>query len=64
VLIQLTFPGGIQRIVGSAVPTFRLESDAQCASGQRLTTRIELTLEYLGRTAITDTHCTATPPAP
>ena len=60
VLIQLAFPGGIQKITGSAVPTFSLQSDGQCQSGQRLTTTFTLTLEYLGKTTVTDTHCTAT----
>jgi len=60
VLIQLSFPGGAQRIEGSAVPTFRLDNDGQCLSGRRLTTTFELTLEYLGKTSVTDTHCTAT----
>ena len=58
-LIQLSFAGGIQKIAGSAVPTFRLDNDGQCPSGRRLTTTFELTLEYLGKTSITDTHCTA-----
>jgi len=60
VYMELTFPGGIQQIRGSAVPTFSLENDGQCPSGRRLTTRFELTLEYLGQTTVTDTHCTAT----
>ena len=60
VLIQLLFPGGVQKITGSGVPAFKLEADVQCPSGQRLTTSFELTLEYLGKTTITDTHCTAT----
>lgn len=64
VLLHLDFPGGIQRIEGSGVPTFRLEADAHCASGQRLTTSVELRLEYLGRTSLTDTHCTAPGPTP
>ena len=60
VVIQLLFPGGVQKITGSGVPAFRLEADVQCPSGQRLTTSFELTLEYPGKTSITDTHCTAT----
>ena len=57
---ELKFPGGIQQIRGSAVPTFRLENDAQCPSGRRLTTTFELTLEVpSGKLTVTDTHCTA-----
>ena len=60
VILQLSFPGGIQQASGFAVPTFRLDNDGQCPSGRRLTTTFELTLEYLGKTSVTDTHCTAT----
>ena len=64
VLIQLLFPGGVQKITGSGVPAFKLEADVQCPSGQRLTTSFELTLEYLGKATITDVHCTATGSTP
>jgi hypothetical protein len=58
VLIRLPFPGGVQWFEGSAVPTFRLNSDGECPSGQRLTTTFVLALEYLGKTSVTETHCT------
>ena len=64
VLIRVFFPAGNQESEGSAVPGFRLENDAQCPSGRRLTTRLGLTLEYLGKTTIVDTHCTAVRTAP
>ena len=64
VFIQVAFPAGIQKNVDSGVPIFRLDADGKCASGQRLTTSVELTLEYLGRTTLTDSHCTATDSTP
>jgi hypothetical protein len=49
--------GGYFFAEGTAVPSSRRVTDANCASGVRLETQATFTLEHLGRTLVEERHC-------
>ena len=60
VTVQMPAPGGrLYLATASATPVFTAIADASCVlTGVRLDTRLVVTLEHLGKTEITDSHCT------